>query len=315
MLKVLTRFGIKHDRTPAYSHESNGIAEWYNRTIITAPHSMLTGLPLALCAEAVATAVYLRNRLPNRSIGKSTPYESLYNKKPSINHLRPYGTKVFVHLSEEKRQAGTKLMPWAIKGYLIGYTSSDKIYRIYIPSDHKVSETWQIYSTTKTITPLGPNTMEPLITEETYVKVSPPSFSLAPTSTDKPIKQEPEETTIPPTTFPPTTTESSSVVLEQHLPAANPETPNPVSCTPLPSLPEEPDQQQQQHAPAVQPGEVTGPGWKSERISTRQPLSYKRQLGHRGRLATSEIPDEDPTTYRKANGKLTLGTMDLGYER
>ena len=145
MLKVLTRFGIKDDRTPAYSHESNGIAKRYNCTIITATSSMLTGLPLASWAEAVGTAVYLRNRLPNRSIGKSTPYESLYNKKPSINHLRPYGTKVFVHLPEEKRQAGTKLMPRAIKGYLIGYTSSDKIYMIYIPSEHKVSETWQIH--------------------------------------------------------------------------------------------------------------------------------------------------------------------------
>ena len=162
MSRLLTRSGIIHDRTPAYSYESNGIAERYNRTIITATRSMMTGFPLALWAEAFATAVYLRNRLPNRSIGNSTPYESLYNKKPSINHLRPYGTKVFVHLPEEKRQPGTKLMPRAIEGYLIGYTSSDKIYRIYIPSQHKVSETRQIHWTTKTIIPLGPNTMEPL---------------------------------------------------------------------------------------------------------------------------------------------------------
>ena len=135
-----------------------------------------------------------------------------------------------------------------------------------------------------------------MITEETYVKVSPPSFSLAPTSTDKPIKQEPEETIYPPTTFQPTTTEPSSAVLEQHLPAANPETPNPIASEPLPALSEESDQQQQQHAPAVQPGEVPGPGRKSERIPTRQPLSYKRQLGHRGRLASSEISDDDPTS-------------------
>jgi len=170
MLTLLDKQGIVHDLTPAYSHESNGVAERYNRTIITAARSLLTGLPMALWAEAIATAVYLRNRIPNRSIGKTTPYESLYNKKPSINHLRPYGTKCFVHLPEEKRQPGTKLLPRAIEGYLIGYTSSDKIYRVYIPSQHKVTETRQIHWTNKTIIPLETTTMEPLLAEKTYTK-------------------------------------------------------------------------------------------------------------------------------------------------
>ena len=127
MLKLLASFRNIHNLTQAYSHESNGIAEWYNRTIIATTRSMLTGLPLALWAEAVATVVYFRKRLPDRSIGKSTSYKSLYHKKPSINHLRPYGTKVFVHILEEKRQPRTKLMPRAIEAYLIGYTASDKI--------------------------------------------------------------------------------------------------------------------------------------------------------------------------------------------
>jgi len=65
MLILLDKQGIVHDLTPAYSHESNGVAERYNRTIITAARSLLTGLPMALWAEAIATAVYLRNRIPN----------------------------------------------------------------------------------------------------------------------------------------------------------------------------------------------------------------------------------------------------------
>jgi len=141
MLTLLDKQGIVHDLTPGYSHESNGIAERYNRTIIITARSLLTGLPIAIWAEAVATAVYLRNRIPNQSIEKTKPYESLYNKQPSINHLHPYGTKCFVHLPEEKRQPGTKLLPQAIEGYLNGYTSSDKIYRVYIPSQHRVTET------------------------------------------------------------------------------------------------------------------------------------------------------------------------------
>ena len=60
---------------------------------------------------------------------------------------------------------------------------------------------------------------------------------------DKLMKQEPHETTTPPTTFQPTMMEPSSVALEHHLPATNPETPNPISSAPLPSVPEELDQQ------------------------------------------------------------------------
>ena len=108
MLTLLYKQGIVHDLSPPYSHESNGVAERYNQTIITTARSLLTGLPLALWAAAIATAIYLRNRLPNRSIGKWTPYESLYYKKPSIYALRPYGTKCFVHLPEWKHQPGTK---------------------------------------------------------------------------------------------------------------------------------------------------------------------------------------------------------------
>ena len=130
-------------------------------------------------------------------------------------------------------------------------------------------------------------------------------------SMDKPIKQVPEETIPPPTTFQPTTPELSLAVLEQYLVIANPETPNPISSKPLPTLPEEPEQQQQQHALAVQLGEVPGPGRKSESISTRQPLSFKKQLGHRGQLTTSEIPDENPITYRKAMESSHAGEWTL----
>src|SRR5205807_8969652 len=153
---------------------------------------MLTDLTLRLWVEAIATAVYLRNRLPNRSIGNSTPYESLYNKKPLIQHLRPYGTKCFVHIPEESRKPGTKLQPRAIEGYLVGYTSSTKIYRIYIPLQHKISETRQLHWTTKTITPLEP--MDPPTIPETFATIHPPSFPIATQSQNEPKETEQDET-------------------------------------------------------------------------------------------------------------------------
>jgi len=106
---------------------------------------MFTRLPLALWAEAIATTVYHQNRLPNQSIGRSTPCESLNNKKPSITYIRPSQTKCFVHLPVENRLPETKLISQAIEGYLFAYSSSDKIYRLYIPSQHKVTQTRQIH--------------------------------------------------------------------------------------------------------------------------------------------------------------------------
>jgi len=58
MLTLLDKQGIVHDLSPAYSHESNGVSERYNRTIITAARLLLTALPFAFWAEAIATAVY-----------------------------------------------------------------------------------------------------------------------------------------------------------------------------------------------------------------------------------------------------------------
>jgi len=158
----------------------------------------LPSLPLALWAEGISTAVYLRNRLPNRSIGKSRPYESLYHKKPSLDHLRPDGTKCFIHLLEEKYQPGTKLRPGASEGYLIGYTSCDKIDRIYIPWQHKVTETGPIHWTTKTITPLGTATMELLLAKETDATVYPLSGPLRTIKVEKETAQDQNRQINPP---------------------------------------------------------------------------------------------------------------------
>ena len=274
MLTLFQKHGILHDRSPPYSHESNGVAERYNRTIVTSLRSMLNSLTLKLWAEAVATAVYLRNRLPNRSIGNSTPYESLYKQKPSIHHVRPYGTKCFVHIPEEARKAGTKLLPRAIEGYLVGYTSSDKIYRIYIPSQHKISETRQIHWTNKTIIPLAPTHMESSTEKESFATVTPLSHPPATNPIDKLLDQDYTSTT--------TTTTTSKEL--STLPPPIPDRPSSPSSQLL-------REQLQQQLDVTEPlPDNEGPR-KSGRI-TRPPAHFGRNA--------KKIPDEDPTTYRQA---------------
>ena len=47
-----------------------------------------TKLPRFLWAEALNTAIYVKNRLPHQELERgTTPYEAFYGTKPSIKYL------------------------------------------------------------------------------------------------------------------------------------------------------------------------------------------------------------------------------------
>lgn len=55
-------------------------------------------------AEAVNTAVYLKNRSPTKSLGYKTPLEALFGFKPAVSHLRVFDCKSFAHVPKEERK-------------------------------------------------------------------------------------------------------------------------------------------------------------------------------------------------------------------
>src|SRR5258705_333055 len=61
-----------------------------------------------------------------------TPFEAFHHKKPSISHLQPFGRKCFIHIPEERRLPGSKLMPRAEEGIFLGYTDTPSIYKVHI---------------------------------------------------------------------------------------------------------------------------------------------------------------------------------------
>ena len=81
---LLRRCGIKHETTVPYSPQQNGIAERLNRTLVERARSMLmeSHLSVDLWAEAVATAVYLRNRSPTKALSAVTPQEAWRGHNP-----------------------------------------------------------------------------------------------------------------------------------------------------------------------------------------------------------------------------------------
>ncbi|XP_057826602.2 retrovirus-related Pol polyprotein from transposon TNT 1-94 isoform X1 [Cryptomeria japonica] len=131
------KVGIKREFCVPYNPQQNGVAERKNRTIVEVARAMIHDQDLQpfLWAEASKTTVYIQNRCPHRALKDVTPEEAFTGIKPDINHLRIFGSPMYVHVPKEKR---TKLDPSGKKGILVGYNESSKAFRIYISGQRYV---------------------------------------------------------------------------------------------------------------------------------------------------------------------------------
>jgi transposase InsO family protein len=127
--RFLTREGIVHQRSAAYTPEQNGVAERYNRTIIEKVRAMLNEfkLPNFLWGEAIQAATHIRNLMP-QTASSTSPYELIFNVKPSADHLRVFGCTVHVHVPKQKHKHKTD--PVGRTGMFVGYAQYSKAYRV-----------------------------------------------------------------------------------------------------------------------------------------------------------------------------------------
>ncbi|MCO5582901.1 hypothetical protein L7F22_036803 [Adiantum nelumboides] len=87
-------------------------------------------LPQSFWEEASATACYLQNRLPSKTLPNVTPYQRWTQEKPELSHVRIFGTPCYSLIPTEAR---TKLDPRAERCILVGYGEhfGVKTYRLY----------------------------------------------------------------------------------------------------------------------------------------------------------------------------------------
>jgi hypothetical protein len=132
-----TQQGIRHQTTPAYTPQLNGVAERKNRTILDMTRSLLKAkkLPKQYWAEAVSYAVYLLNRCPTRSLQAITPEEAWSGHKLSVTHLRVFGCVAYAKISDARR---TKLDDKSEKCIFVGYGDRRMGYKLYNPITKKV---------------------------------------------------------------------------------------------------------------------------------------------------------------------------------
>lgn len=85
-------------------------------------------LPHRFWAEALATAAYLVNTSPTKTIGDKTPFEAWFGKKPCVKHIQVFGCVTYSHISKDEWK---KLDSKATKCIFLGYATQRKGYRLY----------------------------------------------------------------------------------------------------------------------------------------------------------------------------------------
>ena len=133
----LKKEGIVHQLTIPKCPGQNGVAERFNRTLVEMVRSMLADskLPKTFWAEALATAIYLRNRSLTKPVEGKTPYEAAYGKKPNVGHLKVFGCSAYSYVPKDERQ---KLDSKARKCIFLGYPCNRKGYQLYDQSIRRV---------------------------------------------------------------------------------------------------------------------------------------------------------------------------------
>jgi hypothetical protein len=101
-----------------------------NRTLLDMARTMLDEYktPDRFWAEAINTACYSINQLYLHRILKKTSYELLTGKKPNVSYFRVFGSKCFILI---KRGRSSKFAPKAVEGFLLGYDSNTRAYRVF----------------------------------------------------------------------------------------------------------------------------------------------------------------------------------------
>jgi transposase InsO family protein len=122
--------GIKHEFSSPYTPQQNGVVERKNRTLLDMVRTMLDEYktPDWFWAEAINTAYYSINQLYLHQILNKKSYELLTGKKPNFSYFRVFRSKCFILI---KRGRNSKFAPKVVEGFLLGYDSNTRAYRVF----------------------------------------------------------------------------------------------------------------------------------------------------------------------------------------
>ena len=132
-----TSKGISRELPPPYTPARNGVAERRNRSLLDITRCLLLDkqLPAYLWGEAVKAAADILNLRSTKRHPDKTPEEFFTGKKPSVTHLKIFGSPAFAHVPKVAR---SKLAARSEQCILLSFDTAAKAYRCFRPSTRKV---------------------------------------------------------------------------------------------------------------------------------------------------------------------------------
>lgn len=128
----LANQGISHLTTPPHTPEHNGLAERRHRHIVETGLSLLThaSVPTEYWTYAFATAVYLINRMPSKTLDMDSPYLRLFGTSPNYSKLRVFGCLCYPWL---RPYTANKLEPRSTPCVFFGYSLTQSAFLCFDP--------------------------------------------------------------------------------------------------------------------------------------------------------------------------------------
>lgn len=124
---------IKRQLTCPNTPQQNGVSERKNRHLGEICRSMIhdKNVPGQFWAEAMKTATYVINRIPQPSLVYLSPFEKLKRLKPNVSHLRVFGCLCYVFIPNHLR---SKMDKKAVRCIFVGYDQERKGWKCCDPT-------------------------------------------------------------------------------------------------------------------------------------------------------------------------------------
>lgn len=98
---MMTQFfsdkGILHQTSCVSTRQRNNVSERKHRHLLNVAQALLfqANLPKKFLGDAILTTTYLVNQTPTPVLKGKTPFETLFHKPPTYDHLRIFGCLCF----------------------------------------------------------------------------------------------------------------------------------------------------------------------------------------------------------------------------